>query len=288
MQQVPSCRAWLPLGHSQAMGPSHANPTACQLPIQPPCTPPRLAEIEALKPLCSFTAEWATRPLPEDPTAAASAAEQRQRDLQRVQSLLADLLLLPNSRPLHKQLLSGLRPLLEQQAQQAQQQQQQAAAGDSAAVGQQAPTLAATVAARIAALAEECHAVEQRQQEGEPPESKRQEAVLQLALRLGSALAALLANAACKPALLRCAAPAVAALAAGLRAALQPSGGACSAVAAGSSDGGAATGGGGAAGAGAPGAGAAAAAAAAGAAGAGAAAEHITADVMEGLQDCSE
>ena len=240
-----------------------------------PCTLPTLAEIEALKPLCSFTAEWATRPLPEDPTAAASAADLRQRDLQRVQSLLADLLLLPNSRPLHKQLLSGLRPLLEQQQQQAQHQHQQAAAGESAAVGQQEPTLAATVAARIAALAEECLAVEPGQQEGEPSESKRQEAVLQLALRLGSALAALLANAACKPALLRCAAPAVAALAAGLRAALQPNDGACSAVAAGSSDGGAA-------------AAAAAGAAGAGAAGAGAAAEHITADVMEGLQDCSE
>ncbi len=251
---------------------------SCCLTLPMPCL---LAEIEALKPLCSFTSEWATRPLPEGAADAAAAAAQRRRDLQRVQSLLADLLLLPNSRPLHKQLLSGLRPLLEQQQQQQAQQQQAAAASaaDGAASGEGAPTLAGTVAARIAALAEECLAIEQGQLEVQvaESESKGQEAVLQRALRLGSALAALLANAACKPALLRCAAPAVAALAAGLRAALQPAGG---------EDAGAVQLGGD--GAGTAGGTAAAAAGAAGAAAAAAATEHITADVMEGLQDCSE
>lgn len=192
--------------------------------------------------------------MPEGPDAAA-AAEQRQRDLRRVQGLLAGLLLLPNSRPLHKQLLSGLRPLLEQQA-------AAGAAGTTGATGgEEAPTLAETVADRIAALAEECIAVEQGQCEGQLADSERQQAVLQRALRLGSALAALLAKATCKPALLRCAVPAVAALAAGLRAGLLP---------------------------GSSGNGGAESAAPAAAEAAAAATEHITADVMEGLQDCSE
>lgn len=216
------------------------------------------SEIDALKPLCAFTAEAGTRPAPEGEPQ--QQTEQRRCDVRCMQALLAQLLLLPNSRPLHKQLLSGLRPLLERQRQQ----------GTAAAAGEE--SFAEAAAARCAQLAEEC-----LQQQGSTGADSKQQ-LLQRALRLGSALSALLANLACKLALLRCAVPAVAALAAGLQAALaagvraapQPSG-----------DGGDDS-------AALSGAEAADAAGPEAAVAAAAEAQHITTDVMEGLQDCSE
>lgn len=151
-----------------------------------------------------------------------------------MQGLLAGLALLPNSRPLHKQMLSALRPLLERQRDQ--------------------QGFAALAAARIAEEA----ALYLREQGGGGSASSEQQQ--QRALQLGSALASLLASPACKPAMLRCAVPAVAALSAALQAALQPAGLGSSSV------GGAQP----------------------GEAAAAAATEHITTDVMDGLQDSSE
>ena len=244
------------------------------------------AEIEAIKPLAACAVECGTRAAGEggggdqqqqqqqpQPQQQQQQQQQREADLLRMQALLARLLLLPNARPLHKPLLAGLRPLLERQRQQQEQQEQQGAAvGD----GQ----FSAAAAACCADLARECLQlqVQQSGSSGSAGSAKQAEQeLLQRSLRLGSALAALLATPTCKPALVACTVPAVAALAAGLQAALQPAaaGGASSR--------------GGAAGAAAVGVAAAdAEGAAAAAAAAAAETEHITTDVMEGLQDCSE
>lgn len=187
------------------------------------------AEIEALKPLCACVVECGTRPAP-----AGAAA------LRRMQSLLAALLLAPNSRPLHRPLLSGLRPLLEQQD-----------------AGSSAETFAEAAAAAMAQLAEETLLLSSGGSSGDADGSSQQQ-LLERSLRLGSALVALLNNPPCKPALLRCAAPAVVVLAAGLHTALQPlagSSGEGEAAAAGATAGGA---------------------------------EHIPSDTMEALQESGE
>lgn len=237
------------------------------------------AEVQAVKPLCAAVVQLGLHVAPQQPQ---QQFEQQHADLQRMQTLLVQLLLLPNSRALHKQLLSSLRPLLDaqqqaqqQQAQQQVQLQQQAqhqvqqheasapAAGTGCVPGSQ--PFAATAAAHLS------RAAEAQLKSGSGTAGAD-------ALRLGSALAALLANAACKPALLRCAVSAVAALAAGIRAALEPLG--LSSAAADSEDPAAVT-----AAAGANG-GAGKAGEATGAAVAVAASMPI--DVMEGLQDSGE
>jgi hypothetical protein len=151
------------------------------------------AEMDALKPVCRLAVQLGA-------AAAAAASPQQQQhaaaEQQRAQELLVELLLLPNSRPLHKQLLSGLRPLLEEQ------QRGQRAGGAS---------FAQLAAARIQQLAQA--ELDSGGGGGSGGHST--------ALLLGSALASLLAHPACKPALAPCAAPAVAALAGGVRAALQ-------------------------------------------------------------------
>lgn len=208
--------------------------------------PPALcarAEMEALKPLTKHTVEWAasTQVEQEEPglrpdqaddapseegrrlqqpgaAAADSGADpeplrrrrQQLAELSHALALLCQLLLLPSSRPLHKQLLSGLRPLLEQQ-------QRQLAADEM----RREDTFAGIAAARIAELAEAYLAASgcrpgDSSASGAPAEAGSD------ALLLGSALAALLANPACKPALADCAVPAVAALAQGIRGVLDP------------------------------------------------------------------
>ncbi len=261
--------------------------------------------MEALKPLTKFAAEWGTSTQvaagvqgsvrqPDQRKEAQPDQQQQQHsgaadgqqeqavqqewhsaELAHAQALLCNLLVLPSSRPLHKQLLSGLRPLLEQQ-------QRWLDAGQV----RKEETFAGIAAARIAELAgaylaaagsggsgscADRGAVAGDAAAGTPAGPGTD------ALALGSALAALLANGACKPALADCAVPAVAALARGIRAVLGPA----------TADGGA----------GGPGA-AAATAVQAVTARAEAAAEdgqglpegasYLTTTVMEGLQDCSE
>ena len=213
------------------------------------------AEIEALKPLCAHTAALGMQAQqrlqqqqqvgPDGP----QQAKQQQPDLQRMQALLVELLLLPNSRPLHKQLLSGLRPLLEQQLQ-------------PAAAGMQEQGFAWMAAARIAELAEAQLAASGALRSGGSSAAAQQ---VEPALLLGSALASLLGSPACKAALLGCAVPAVAALSGAIKAALQPAAEAegQAAAAAGGATGGLQE-------------------------EAGEAAVHVTTTVMEGLQDSSE
>lgn len=137
-------------------------------------------------------------------------------ELRHAQALLSHLLLLQSSRPLHKQLLSGLRPLLEQQ-------QHWLAAGQV----RKEDTFAGIAAARIAELASTYLAAADGGGDGYGSSEAAADAAVpgspaEPALALGSALAALLANAACKAALVECAVPAVAALARGIRVVLAP------------------------------------------------------------------
>ena len=207
-----------------------------------------------MKPLCRHAVEWGTE-----------AAAQQQQDgggggdaaLLRGQALLARLLLLPNSRPLHKQLLASLRPLLELQ-------QHLVEAGQLG----EGEMFAGIAAAALAQHAAQLLAAGTGAGAGGVNSTTGSTEVL----HLGSALAALLAKGTCKLALAQCAAPAVAALAAGIRAVLEHAVSGTAAAAAGAA---------GAVAAAVPAASAAAAAEADGMA-------HVTTATMEGLQDCSE
>ncbi|KAL4419934.1 hypothetical protein ABPG75_007032 [Micractinium tetrahymenae] len=276
------------------------------------------AEMEALKPLTKFTVEWAAstqadqrelqqrhgrqeeaeakrqrqQQLEKDGEEEPARRQQHAAELCRAQALLCNLLLLPSSRALHKQLLSGLRPLLERQ-------DRQLAAGEV----QQGETFAGIAAARIAELAGAYLAAAgsggsdgSRAGDGRGDSTAPAAAAGAVspagpgsdALVLGSALAALLANAACKPALVDCAVPAVAALARGIRAVLEPASSESAAGAGGAGQMPSAAGMQAAAAADGEAARAAAVAAAGAAEGQGPAegAAYITTTVMEGLQDC--